>query len=212
MSRKEPSRERKAIDGCKDILRLLLRFLKFVKYDPRSGCYVWTGAKNKNGYGLFTIDYAQYGPHRLVYELLVDRIPPGLEVHHDCENHSCVTPAHLKTVTHAENLLLSDTKAAQNASKTHCKNGHPFTPENTVINPKGHRVCRTCKLARERSARKKKRMAQGKTLAPPNKAKTHCKNGHEYTPENTYVDKLGRRSCRECRRKACEKYRVIRKT
>ena len=32
-----------------------------------------------------------------------------------------------------------------------------------------------------------------------NKKKTHCKRGHEYTPENTYVWR-GMRDCRECTR------------
>ena len=30
------------------------------------------------------------------------------------------------------------------ASKTHCKHGHPFSPENTYYTPDGHRRCRTC--------------------------------------------------------------------
>ena len=30
------------------------------------------------------------------------------------------------------------------ASKTHCKRGHPFTAENTYYTPDGHRRCRTC--------------------------------------------------------------------
>lgn len=29
--------------------------------------------------------------------------------------------------------------------------------------------------------------------------RTHCVHGHEFTPENTYVRKEGRRVCRECR-------------
>jgi hypothetical protein len=32
-----------------------------------------------------------------------------------------------------------------------------------------------------------------------NSAKTHCPCGHEYTPENTYQDPSGKRSCRTCR-------------
>lgn len=32
--------------------------------------------------------------------------------------------------------------------------------------------------------------------------KTHCRRGHEFTPENTYVSPKGHRSCRTCARKA----------
>lgn len=34
----------------------------------------------------------------------------------------------------------------------------------------------------------------------PNKQKTHCKRGHEYTEQNTYVCRRGIRNCRECHR------------
>lgn len=34
-----------------------------------------------------------------------------------------------------------------------------------------------------------------------NVGKTVCINGHDFTPENTYWDKRGRRSCQECRRR-----------
>ena len=43
---------------------------------------------------------------------------------------------------------------------------------------------------------------------------THCKNGHEFTPENTYFDpnggrnKKGRRICRECGRVATKAYKA----
>jgi WhiB family redox-sensing transcriptional regulator len=30
------------------------------------------------------------------------------------------------------------------ASRTHCKRGHPFNAENTYYTPDGHRRCRTC--------------------------------------------------------------------
>lgn len=29
--------------------------------------------------------------------------------------------------------------------------------------------------------------------------RTHCRHGHEYTPENTYLDPRGFRRCRACR-------------
>lgn len=31
---------------------------------------------------------------------------------------------------------------------------------------------------------------------------TRCKNGHEYTPENTYINSKGNRECLICRRKS----------
>jgi hypothetical protein len=35
-----------------------------------------------------------------------------------------------------------------NASKTHCKHGHEYTPENTYINPRGSRECQMCRRDR----------------------------------------------------------------
>lgn len=40
-----------------------------------------------------------------------------------------------------------------------------------------------------------------RTLHAAQRALTHCKHGHEFTPENTYIwPKTGRRICRACRR------------
>lgn len=39
--------------------------------------------------------------------------------------------------------------------------------------------------------------------------KTHCKHGHEFTPDNTYIEMpKGARRCRECRRAIDAKRRV----
>jgi hypothetical protein len=48
-----------------------------------------------------------------------------------------------------------DHGASLNKSKTHCRNGHEYTLENTYVKPKGNRVCRICLgISRERSATK----------------------------------------------------------
>lgn len=39
---------------------------------------------------------------------------------------------------------------------------------------------------------------RGTGFSATNAAKTHCDYGHEFTPENTYVDKRNRRECRAC--------------
>lgn len=114
-------------------------------------CWLWIGYVTKEGYGLFWNGTQQVLAHRFAYELLVGPIPKGLEIDHvrawGCTNRHCVRPDHLEPVTHAENLLRGDAPAAQNLRKTHCVNGHEFTPENTFVRPSGRRTCLAC-LAR----------------------------------------------------------------
>lgn len=43
-------------------------------------------------------------------------------------------------------------------------------------------------------------------LDPPNKKKTHCPKGHEYTPENVWENKQGWRWCKECNRQKASKH------
>lgn len=50
-----------------------------------------------------------------------------------------------------------------NGEKSECKRGHPFTPENTYTNRKGHRVCRAC-------VRQKVKEKREETPRPPDGA------------------------------------------
>lgn len=52
-------------------------------------------------------------------------------------------------------------------------------------------------------------IAKGRDRGPANKNRgiTHCKHGHEFTPDNTLRPKAGYRACREChRRRALARY------
>ncbi len=42
---------------------------------------------------------------------------------------------------------------------------------------------------------------RGESPTAQNARKTHCKHGHELTPENTYIRPGNRRDCRVCRRR-----------
>lgn len=79
------------------------------------------------------------------------------------------------------------------AKKTHCKNGHEFTPENTSPQTNGGRACRTCNRERSQAFYE----AHKGVRQTNNRDKTHCKRGHEFTPENTITRKDGR-ECRTC--------------
>lgn len=121
------------------------------------GCWTWQGTINHAGYGTFKMKGKRHLAHRLLYELEVGPIPEGLEIDHLCFTRCCCNPAHLEPVTHAENVRRmwaapwTDPNKAQR-EKTHCKNGHPRTPENTYIqNAAGHKRCVIC--ARESTLR-----------------------------------------------------------
>lgn len=46
----------------------------------------------------------------------------------------------------------------------------------------------------------------------PYKRKTHCHEGHEFTPENTYRRPDGNRTCRACNREAVRRYATRKST
>lgn len=49
---------------------------------------------------------------------------------------------------------------------------------------------------------------RGNTVAAAQASKVSCDHGHEFTPENTYVTRWGRRQCRACNRARSASYRA----
>jgi len=114
----------------------------WAKVDKIGPCWLWTGATQKSGYGGINIAGRRHLVHRVAYEFVIGPIPDGLEIDHTCGTRNCVNPEHLEVVSHAENM-----RRGYWTTKTHCRNGHEFTPDNTKIEVGGYRRCLTCRRA-----------------------------------------------------------------
>lgn len=115
-----------------------------------TSCWTWSGRTNGDGYGLIDVRGNGIRSHRLAYELARGPIPDGLEIDHLCRNRACVNPDHLEPVDGRTNTHRGFSFAAINARKTHCVNGHEFTPDNTYT--RANRVgrdCRACMAIRQ---------------------------------------------------------------
>ncbi len=128
----------------------LERFMKKIRTDASTGCWIWIAGIKSEGYGGFEKERA----HVVAYKLFKGQIHPGLVIDHLCRNHSCVNPQHLEAVTQQVNVLRGEGIAAKRARQTHCVNGHEFSSDNLYIY-RGYRFCRICRKAKSlRWARK----------------------------------------------------------
>jgi hypothetical protein len=138
VSARLPARQRQTLRG-----RLLSRLI----IDP-SGCLLWAGALDRDGYGKISVDGSPRLVHRVMWEMSEGPIPPGLTIDHvkdrGCTHKNCASIAHLEPVTHQVNMLRGNTVAALHAAQTACDSGHEFDLLNTYFDSRGRRHCREC--------------------------------------------------------------------
>ena len=99
--------------------------------------------------------------HRLVAAAFLGPCPDGQEVLHGNGQRLDNRLENLRYGTRQENVM--DTIRHGNhpwVGRTHCPNGHPYTPENTGNKPgtksRGKRQCRACRNATQRRYRARK--------------------------------------------------------
>ena len=117
------------------------------------GCWLINTSLDYDGYYIGSYRGKAVRAHKKIYIITHGEIPKGLVTDHLCKNRNCCNPDHLEIVTNLENIRRGK---SFNGSKTHCKNGHKYTPDNTYLDSKGHRHCNTCRYEANKKARAKR--------------------------------------------------------
>ena len=158
------------------------RFWDHVVPEPNSGCWLWDGYTDTEGYGRIGLGgrhAGMTGAHRVSLKITGCHVPDDKFVLHRCDVPCCVNPEHLFLGNQADNIADMMQKGRGkhgshklkgrprpgvifNAIKTHCKHGHPLSGDNLSIRLNGYRNCRACWRRRAALAKQRRRDRAGR--------------------------------------------------
>lgn len=102
------------------------RFWSYVARDIGDHCWLWIGARDKDGYGVVQLQGKARKAHRVAWNLANGRIPDGLCVCHSCDVRNCCRPSHLWLGTNDDNMNDCTAKGRRPAGE---RNGTKTRPE-----------------------------------------------------------------------------------
>lgn len=134
---------------------------RFEDYIDRTGeCWIWTGPRDRKGYGLWSGEGERGLAHRVSLTRAAGTPPdPAMFACHQCDNPPCVRPDHLYWGTIQDNTRdYVERQGVHNkgARKAHCPQGHPYSGDNVQVYG-GKRNCRECGNTRARERMRRKR-------------------------------------------------------
>lgn len=189
----------------------------YASVDRGQGCWIWTGPRHSEGYGIGAVDGKQHvSARRWVYEQEVGLIPPGKTVRAKtiCTDRACVRPDHLEVLAEEPKALKKAVKPTPvprpPLAEKDCEwCGAPFTP--------ARRVSRTCSAEcrkkhnnweQRQKTRKPKVTADcvvcGDEFVKPRSDSTYCdkpecfKGAKRLRQSEGYVPKREQRPHRKC--------------
>lgn len=185
---------RKKLSDVDKFASLRRRLSTKQRRDTATGCLIFTGFINGNGYGEIGVaDERKVGAHRAAAFLagIITSLDDPAHVCHKCDNPPCTEPEHLYAgnyKTNRDDAVRRGRDRNQNDKKTHCVLGHPFSGSNLLFDKNGYRVCKECRrIWRKRLYKPKERTR-----------KTHCKRGHLLAGDNLRVLASGYHVCKTC--------------
>lgn len=122
------------------------------KVDVKTGCWIWQGSKDNQGYGRMQYKGKVRITHRISMAEHCDfDIDSKLDVCHHCDTPSCANPEHLFAGTASENILDSVRKERWSKNRRGEKHGRSTITEKEVLRmrklySKGERIADIARL------------------------------------------------------------------
>lgn len=131
--------------------------------DPNTGCWLWPGSSNPQGYGRISWKGKQRQVTHVSYEHFKGPVPKGMLVCHKCDTPACYNPDHLFLGTHLDNRRDQIKKGRElRMLATHCQRGHLITGVSKSIKRRRcddcHRIADQKYRARRRAREKAERL------------------------------------------------------